>query len=355
MGMTTTAAALASPVFTADDYTLQITVPDLDSEPYVTLAAPDGEVLVVPNRFLGVLSRQSMQMQGQARQMLDDAWRSQARLWEDSRLMAFGPRGVGPDARMYALANRGAWDETEGVPYLEWRPLTGPESPAGWRLALSGAAQVSVSFARWDDADALAGLIESMGDAESLMTMAGITNPDVIAHLSARMTAVSLRSARALPRIDLPKARKILTDAGLAEPSERRSRDNHAAATMRLLAVRVGGTRVPVAVAVNPPRVPAGTPSLSEDEARGMNYQQKQQRLEEVRAPSRERWLSRARTALESAGWRILELPRPRQPWGYNQMDCLWATRIDAETWSGVSAAATGEARSLEMSRGAVL
>lgn len=326
---------------------LQIVAEDAYSEPYVVAKSADGETITIPNKFLEALGYQSMRLSADGFTMIDAVRQAFLGLDKDPRL-APAPRA---GQNYYSLAGS-FLNEEEGVPLLAWSSAKG-DSDSGWRLTLSGATQVTVSYAAWDSQSALDSLIEMMGDPEGVLTMAGITQPEITAQLSARMTAVSMRASRSLPRIDLPKVRKALSDAGVLVGGHS-GRNKAEAARMRLLAVKVGSVKVPVAVAINPPTYPKNARPLTDTESR-LPWNERQELTKSIVVPAREDWMRAVKIALEGSGWRVVDLPKPVQPWEHRDMEPLWVTRIDANTWSGLSAAAAREAIRLEMSRGGVL
>jgi len=340
--------ALSGTPYTISGCEIQVHADNPYSTPYVVAKAGDGETITIPSKFLEALGYQAARLGADGFEIIDKARREHLGIFEDPRLEATQRGGIFALKEQYNGV-------AEGIPLIAWTSRRGDYEKSGWRLTLSGAEQATVGFAQWDDSNAVENLIGMMSDPETVITMAGMNDPEIISQLSARMTAVSMRASRSLPRINLPKVRKVLVDAGVVGANGSSGRTKAEAARMRLLNVKVGDVKVPVAVAINPPLCPAGFVGLSEEEQRALSWPERQQRLTEMLAPLRTEWLRRVREEMEAKGWRLIELPRPRQPWGHREMECLWVTLIDANTWSGLSAAATREAGQLEMTRGGTL
>lgn len=332
-----------TPVFTGPSQTHQgVTMtPEiitLDGDTRLRVVGSDGAELLIPASFLPALAARAGFFSSNLSNTLNDARRAEhhpsARhtLVEASgdRIKVFTVPGVDPLA--------------DGTPYLTWQTAQGDRTH-GWVLSMTGIENAVLGFAAWDDIPAQDNLVAMLSDAESCLAIAGITAAEATARMSARVTARTLRTARALPGIDLSKARKIITDANLATPD---SISRYHAGRLRLLTIASGDKQVPVAVAIQAPDKYEGMREIPQEEARKMSWQDRakiqNEYIEEMRAP----WTANLKQAFINAGWRLVDL----KPEGRHNQNVIFVTRIDSETWSSVSAAAQASARYIEMSRG---
>lgn len=298
----------------------------------------NGAEMLIPAHFLPALASRAGMLSGVLTRTLDEARREEYHPKKRHELTAGG------SGNLRVFSAPGTDPQEDSTPYLVWNAETSQRTH-GWSLSITGIDNASLGFAAWNDIPAQDALVEMLSDTESCVTIAAITAPEATARMTARLSARALRSARALPGIDLSKARKIITDAGLSTPE---SISGYYAARARLLTIQSGDRKVPVAVAIAPPDRYEGMREIPQAEAREMSWQDRSklqaQYLEEKRTP----WIANAKRAFTDAGWRILDL----QIDGRYSTNVFFATRIDAETWSAVSAAAQAAARTLGMNRG---
>lgn len=347
---TTTTPALTLSPTDINGFQLSAEATDLYAEPCIKVTAPDGSEIRVPSRFVYALDRGASTALNRMSSMRNDACLQEnlPTLIEPSLVR------LEPGAKFVRPGEDAA---AEGVPLLQWWRRTSfnqrehTDRDCGWSLVLTGPETVELGYAEWHDRAAIANLIDAMSDVDMLISMAGIIAPDVVARLHARRAAVSLRSRRALPAIAIPPVRKILTDAGLiaADTAGRWS-----GGRLRVLPVRVGDTKVPVAVAIACPQVPHFLDESADQASNHESYAVYNAAREKAREEARAEWSARAKAAFAAqTKWRLIDLPDPRRAYYRDNAPLLWVTRIDATTWQDLSAAATAAARELEMSRGA--
>lgn len=312
----------------------------LDGETRLRLVDANGSELLIPAHMLPALANRASFYASNLSRTLDDARRvehhpSHRHDIVEARL---------DERKGFTLAQHDP--EADGTPYIAW-VAERDARPHGWALTMTGIDKVELGFAAWNDIPAQDNLIAMLSDADTCIAIAGITAPTETARMSARVSARALRTARALPGIDLKKARKIITDAGLATHE---SINQYYAARMRLLTVTSGDKQVPVAVAIQAPDKYLNQRELTKEETREMSWEDRSKLQKQYLDEMREPWLASAKQAFTAAGWRLVDLAIESR--GRTRPNVFFATRIDAETWSAVSAAATASARYLEMSRG---
>jgi hypothetical protein len=326
----------------ANGYTLHPEVLDLDGDARVRVVSDSGNEIQIPFEFLAALASRA----GNARALIDSEIDAQRKAFIGD-ITAYGL--TRPTAMHLTKPDTAPTDD--GNPVLKWvRGDNNDSSKSGWSLYLGGAENAVVGFAQWNDRAAIESLVELMDSPDSMMTIAGISTPEPIAALTARMTARNLRVSRSLPGIDLGKVRKILYDANLGS-TEANGRYN--SSRLRLLTIKSGGKNVPVAAAISAPSMPS-RPLTEEENALG--WREKRTLQDALISEARGPWMEKTKAAMIAAGWRVLDLNPPRRAHYYaGTNDVVWATRLDAETWSSVAAAANAAAGELEMSRGSVL
>lgn len=328
------------------DITLTPEIFDYDGTSHVRVQNSAGVEIIIPTDFLPALSARSSTVYTGVANLVDE--RRRAFLGD---LAEFGLEKRRSDGSLWTLPED-TDTKADGTPVIRWvRPKDNSADASGWALYLAGADDAVISTARWNDRDALAALVESMRDRELLITMAGIAHSEAIAKLSARMQASTLRGARSLPAIDTKRVRDILVAAGLG-------RDGIAATTgvnmnrwsapqARVLNITSLGRKVPVAVAVASPNAPIR--ELTEAE-RQLPWKQRHEVELDLRKQAAQPWLEKAKASMVAAGWRVIDLPRTRRSY-YSDTEIFWVTRIDAETWTSVAAAAQEAADGFSMSR----
>jgi hypothetical protein len=310
----------------------------LDGVTQLRILDDNGVEMLIPANFLPALASRAGLLSSVLVRTLDEARKEEHHPKQRHELV---PGNAG-NLKVLTLPNADA--EADSTPYLHWNAETSQRTH-GWSLSITGIDNASLGFAAWNDTAAQDSLVEMLTDVESCITIAAITAPEATARMTARLSARALRSARALPGIDLGKARKIITDAGLATPE---SISGYSAARARLLTISSGERKVPVAVAVAPPSRFEDMREISSEEAQKMSWQDRSKLQAEYLEEKRTPWIANAKRAFTDAGWRVLDL----QIDGRGNSNVFFATRIDAETWSSISAAAQASARVLGMNRG---
>lgn len=369
----------SDPINTSDDMTARVVIHDLAGQPLIEITdlRGDGQTIqLTPDQIVN-LSHYANNLERDSR-VLIDAHRLDAHhplntpalaaklVGDDVRGLRTSdhPRVLYPASAAVREPDRDGLTRDQGTPTMIWngatlghmrnpyyhRRNTTNETPEtdGWRLSLVGITDVTMGFAAWNDAEGIANLVAAMDDPEGIFVMAGMINPTEAGALSARLTARNLKNQRQLPNVQLPPIRKALTDAGLGGISD------HDGGRARVLAVNVDGRKLPIAIAIMAPAIPAGTTVLTEAEREGMQPWEIRQANDQRAEAARAAWVPKAKTVITNAGWRVVDLPAPRLPWrtyGSNT-PVLWATKLTAQQWSGLNAAAERAARELEMSRG---
>lgn len=310
----------------------------LDGETQLRVLDSNGLEMLIPAHVLPALAARAGMFSGVLTRTLDEARR------EEHHPNKRHPIVAGSSGKARVFSAPGTDPEADSTPYITWNSETAHRTH-GWSLSIAGIENASLGFAAWDDIAAQDSLVAMLTEPESCITIAGMTAPEATARMTARLSARSLRSARALPGIDLTKARKIITEAGLSTPE---TISGYYAARARLLTIASGDRKVPVAVAIAPPDRFEGMREISKEDSATMSWQDRstlqKEYLEEKRTP----WIADVKRAFTNAGWRILDL----QIDGRYNTHVFFATRIDSETWSSISAAAQAAARTLGMNRG---
>jgi hypothetical protein len=341
---TTRTPILTGRVQTGDDITLRPEVYDLNGQMAVRATFGDEEILI-PAQLLRMLGRYANAMASDLTRNLSDGRRE---FMGDLTQM-----GLVESYRTEHYIRAGHDATADGVPHLRWVSHTPRSAQSGWELYLRSDTNIAVGFAPWNDRAALTGLIESMDDPDTLMIMAGITQPVQTAELSARIAARALRTARALPGIDLKKVRTALVAGGLIDAPGAQTRTR--GGRIRLLTITSGTKDVPVAVAVKAPEYGFAPVQTSDQERATLSPEELTERLtqrEELHAAA---WLVRVQQTLAAAGWRAVGLPSPRRQWYDDPFEVKWFTRFDTDTWSTVEAAARAAALKVSLNRGGII
>lgn len=310
----------------------------LDGRTQLRVLDADGVEMLVPAHVLPALAARAGMFSGLLTRTLDEARREEHHPTKRHTLTA------GTSGKVRVLSAPDTDPEVDSTPYITWNSENAQRTH-GWTLSIAGIENAPLGFAAWDDIAAQDSLVEMLADTESCVTIAGITAPEATARMTSRLSARSLRSARALPGIDLSKARKIISDAGLNTPE---TISGYFAGRARLLTIESGDRKVPVAVAVAPPDRFEGMREISKEESAQLSWQDRSKLQKEYLEEKRTPWIADAKRAFTNAGWRILDL----QIDGRHNANVFFATRIDSETWSSLSAAAQASARVLSMNRG---
>lgn len=336
----------------------------LTDSPQVRIVGEDGTTLVVPYSLVSSLDA-TLSQASHAGEALLDTRRMEAnyplKFENGADFAAFGGNKHHQGNTIVAA---GKDPNEEGTPLLVWKSgirnhrgswwgrSEREEDPiAGWTLTVAGANDVVIGFAAWNDKAAILNLANHLNDPQSVIALGGVIEPEAIARLSARLAAQSMKENRSIPRTDLPSMRKILQDAGLASTN---TDSRLSEGSLRLLAVKIGGKKIPVAIAIAAPLHP---PTVSPDPVaeEQLSYNEKRA-AEAARAlVVRNDWIAKAKTAVTNAGWRVVDLPNPvSRQWGTQEV-CIWVTRLDPNTWTRVAAIARTLAGNIEMSRGGAI
>jgi hypothetical protein len=222
----------------------------------------------------------------------------------------------------------------DGTPYLRWVPArTVIETPV-WQLTLHGAATVTLNQAAWDDATGIAALVGQLADEATLQTLLILTDADAGAAMARRLSVRALRAAGTLPTMNPATIWQALNDAGLATGET----ESWKRGVVKALQINTGDSRVTVAIAVSKPI------SVHRSE-RGVTYQS--------RCAEWEAAVDAAVTA--DSAWRTLDLPAANKfRRNSTQAFCLY-TRIPADQWPAVDAAAQDRLATFDLKGGRTL
>lgn len=345
------------PVFTgatvSNNYaTLTPEVITLEGEVRLRMTLASGEDIILPLETLTLLGQNANRMQSELHRSLEEARfqkyyptsRFPENTFGESRGLQSRTRRAAYVSKLLFLKDSNIYED--GTPYISWSPNESGEH--GWKLSLIGIEDAPIGWAAWNDPNGVDELISMLHDKESCIAIAAIMAPSQTSEMSARVAAKALRSGRKLPGINIPKVRKVFQDAGLNNTGA--SEYNNA--QVKILAIASGDKRVPVAVAVAAPMKFPNQPTLDEEAARAMNWQQRRQAEDDLVKPLVEEWVKKADKAFADAGWRVIDLPKPKYYYGYSQgSGTRWYTLINPELWSNVAAAATQAATDFYFSR----
>jgi hypothetical protein len=338
------------PVYTGDSVTnehgtLYPEVVSLDGEVRLKLVLANGQELILPYEVLPLVGQNANRMQGALKTYLEAARFEEfvpSKRYEETQLVKGRSK-----SRNGGIFHKVDVDVTvDASPYIIWRQ--NDAKLHGWALTLAGIDDVTIGWAAWDDPNGVDELIKNLDDVDSCLAIAAIVAPTPTAQMSARITAKALRSGRKLPGINVAKIRKIFEDNNICTPS---AIPDYNAGQAKVLTIHSGDKRVPIAVAISAPSKFVDQIQLTEEQLREMTWQQRRQAEIDIMQPLVDNWVKEAKAAVTSAGWRLIDLDKPRSYYGTNNNDVFWATLINPELWSDVSAAAQHFAREFRMSR----
>lgn len=253
-------------------------------------------------------------------------------------------------ARQLIIA--GADPEAQATPVLTWQRASSNQR-SGWRLTLQGHRAITIGFAAWNDPDGIRGLIAQMADPESAMIVAGLISPDETSYLASLIAVEGILRTRSVRRVALAPIRKAFAEHGLAGHAQGAERNQ--CGRLRLLTITVGDRSFPVAAAIMAPASPADAEQKYVQwfgQHRGAAYAERNEVKRRLQVEGRSEWIDKARQAVVSAGWRLLDLPTPHRGWGDQLSPVIWATPIPEQQWSELDRAARQEASRLVMERG---
>ena len=338
----------------SNDYaTLTPEVITLEGEVRLKMTLANGEDLYLPLETLTILGQNAHRMQSQLRQNLEEARfleyyplnRHDKEKFEINSRRFGNVRGTAFVSKVIYLKNADVAED--GTPYLSWAP---DESGIhGWKLSLVGINDTPIGWAAWDDPSGVDDLIKMLDDKDSCIAIAGIVAAGPTSEMSARVAAKALRSGRKLPGINIAKIRKVLHDAGL----DNQGSTDYQNCQAKILAIKSGDKRVPISVAIAPPTKFKNQPELKEKELEGLTWQQRRQAEIDLMQPLVDDWGKKIEKAFNDAGWRSLDLPKPKYYYGYSNTDSgvKWFTLINHDLWADISAAATTAAKDFYFSR----
>lgn len=338
------------PVYTGDSVTnehgtLYPEVVSLDGDVRLKLVLANGQELILPYEVLPLVGQNANRMQGALKSYLEVA-----RFEEFSPSKRYNETQL---AKARSKSRNGGTFHKVGVdvtidasPYITWRP--NESGIHGWALTLAGIDDVTIGWAAWDDPSGVDELIKNLEDLDSCLAIAAIVAPTATAQMSARITAKALRTGRKLPGINVAKIRKIFEDNNLCTAS---AIPDYNAGQAKVLTIHSGDKKVPIAIAISAPSKFVGQAQLTDEQNKEMTWQQRRQAEIDIMQPLVDSWMKEAKAAVTSAGWRLIDLDKPRSYYGTNNNDIFWVTLINPELWSDVSAAAQYFAREFRMSR----
>jgi hypothetical protein len=319
----------------------------------VRIIIDGGQEIVLPFKLLAPLSNNARNFHGTLVQTLDEqrfkAYNPIERSGQDGT-----PEVVTGTRKNRTISLPGADLEADATPFMFW---VKDENKPGWALTLAGINDQQIGFAAWDDVNGQNELINSMNDPETLLTIAAIVASTPTAQMSARMAARALRTARTIPTMEPKKVRTVLETANLIQGADATgSGSRYSAGRIRAIKIKSGTAKeVTVAVGVLAPASMPWLVPLTDEEKRTMDWKARSQEENRRKAEAQTPWVEATKNALTAAGYRIVSIGEDRRkPW-YGEEKIIWATLIDPETWGSVSAAATVEAKNLEMTRGSII
>jgi hypothetical protein len=335
-----------------DHATLTPEVITLEGEVRLRMTLANGEDIILPLETLSLLGQNANRMQSELNKSLEEARflkHYPVTRYEEGKFSE--TKGGNGGRRISSYVSRrlylvGTDIYSDGTPFIAWS--TNESGVHGWKLSLIGIDDAPIGWAAWDDPKGVDELITMLSDQESCVAIAGIVAPSQTSEMSARVAAKALRSGRKLPGINIAKVRKVFEDGGIANSGA----TEYANPQVKVLAIASGDKRVPVAVAVSAPSKFANQPELTEEQLQGLNWQQRRQAEDDLVKPLVEAWGKKVDKAFVDAGWRVIDLPKPKYYYGYSQGGgTRWYTLINPEIWANVSAAATQAATDFYFSR----
>lgn len=362
-----------SPIYKAQsqirNHDVDVTIHDFDGTSDITLTADDGEEITIPSKFLDALGSVSHQTLNLISEQLDVSRRSQhhpssmdyslsairrQHTWSSSQPEFRGPVYTNDEARFatwtcFCLADKDP--NEDGIPYIEW--MYKEESQAhGWALRLSGVKDMNISWAAWNDPDAIRQNLEMLNDPDSCVVVAGIVNAEATSQMTARKAAKALRSGRKLPGINMKKVKAIFNkyESILLPEDEHNSFYN--SPTAKIVSLPSGDKRVPVAVAVAPPHSFPNQEKLTIEQRREMAYTEIEEFEKKAYESMYTPWAAQLVSSFESDGWRAIDLPIATRYSHFRSRKPTFFTLIPENIWTDVSAGVINfTAREFDMSR----
>jgi hypothetical protein len=338
------------------NHDVELTIHDFDGTSDITLTSPDGESITVPSKFLDALGSVSHQALGLLHEQLDIARRVQnhptsmgydllavrhQHVWNSSQQEFRGPvwdkdNPLFNSWTCFCLADSDP--NEDGTPYIEWMYHEESEEH-GWALRLSGVSDVNISWAKWDDPAAIRESLDMLSDPESCVVVAGIVNAEATSQMTARRAAKALRSGRKLPGINMKKVKGVFAkhQSRLFSNSANASRLHNPSA--KIVSLPSGDKRVPVAVAILPPRSFPNQAQLG-SQRREMKYQDVVEFESKAYETECEPWRAQLVASFTAEGWRKIDLPSPTR-FGYYRVSTqspIYFTLIPENIWTDVSA-----------------
>lgn len=342
-----------------------IRIHDLEGNAEIVVTADDNTQLTVPAKFLSMLGSIASSTSGEITQKIDEIQRAHlnpTKRHKDLKIAARNPRwnssqdefakpnASGADSEALKLLSTvlsvsGSDINQDGTPYLEWGQHSETKAN-GWRLRIAGVADVNLSWAAWDDSDGIEELVAMSRDPENCAVIAAVVEPAKTAQMTSRIVARSLRTGRKLPGINMKKIRQIFKDnAAHLLPTVDSSVSgswnfSRYRPQAKILSIVSGEKRVPVAVAVVPPQTFPQQRQLDREAASARSLQDRRDFDSLAYAEHAVPWLEKSTEAFIAAGWRKIDLPKPRYYWGNGENSVQWFTLLNEELWSSVAPAA---------------
>ena len=238
----------------------------------------------------------------------------------------------------------------EGIPFLEWVPGNEEDArrniafqEAGWRVALYGATNVSIQFAKWDDAKGIDTIINSLPNKQSLTTTLAFINPDSTAKLTSRKIVTELKESRKLPAVKMTAIRKMIIAHDLA------TKEGHwNDGTLTSLFIKVGTIRVPVAIRVDPSEHTTWGKKLTKEEEQ-LEWKLREPIQAKIIKENNEEWHKRFKIALKTdlPDWRIVSVPIRENRYNnqFKEPEGLWVTKLPPAIWDQIAPAAFAAAK----------
>jgi hypothetical protein len=346
-------AALKSQRDTRDGFSVVAEVANLDDEIcYRVTDESSKDEIVIPARFLDILNQTSPEL---TKVMLSRKSTAQQTANDPERvfgLMSFGSMDTSRTqfhSRAQFRYLKGHDIAVSGTPMLTWlseednaqrvkeggSQITREVTPygaqvAGWNLTLTGSADVSLGFARWNDFAGVASLVASMEDPEALAVSLALLAPEEASVLAAQQNFLSLSDANALPTIEPKLVKKFLQDHDLCGKGD---------GIISTLEITMNARTVPVAIGIKRPSSPnfasekmlrAKERSVSLGDT-GSNIGE----IESIKTQALIEWGTRFKEAVSGSEWRLVDIPYPYSRKG---LELMWITKIELKPWSAIKA-----------------
>lgn len=322
---------------------------NLQGPDFVRVSTSDGRELEFPLEDLQRMLYIRMNVQNDARRVDDLRFRASHPALDPALASLLLGGGADVDASGETLYRKHLYatdvsmvghSPREGSIEMQWCSQ-GLESR--WLLKIHGAGSgdrdLTLGEARWDDREGIARLVHALQQRDSVLAMAGMTHPEEVSLLSARVAINEFGASGGMPLMSPLAVRKVLNGAGLLgvdDGWDGMSTVGH----IRLMQAPAEWRRVPVAVVIICPNAPQCEPARDDDGdfAQGA-------------LARRKRWLQRAENALVQEGWYVVDLPAPNTPHP-SERGYLWVTRIAPAEWGRMRAAIAPHASKLLTTRG---